>query len=439
MAILADAMASERGFSLAPGLRDDARLEAHVAEAARCADPTRRNAHLARALLERAIDAQTERVFSLGTVGKDTLTVLTAIDFVGSDAEGEPGDEDSSTKSSKARHDETEKALAELEGVVGLDGVKDFVRSLRAQLLVEKERVAAGLPSGGGGVLHMVFAGNPGTGKTTVARIIANLLKALGVLRKGHLVEADRSSLVAGYSGQTALKTKAVVAEALGGVLFVDEAYALVSGDRDAFGKEALDTLMKEMEDHRSDLVVIAAGYNDEMRELLAANPGMESRFPTTLRFADYDARELMAIADAILKPQRLTLGEGAPRAARAPLRGGNRGKSRGAEGEQRARRAQPAGGGEARAGAAPGGDQTRQESGGPHHAHRRGLRGGVRRAAAEKERGGEEEGLLHVMRFPCVWVARVVRAYDARVGKREGWVLGTWGMNEDARSPRGS
>ena len=209
----------------------------------------------------------------------------------------------------------TEKALADLEKVVGLDGVKDFIKSLRAQLLVEKERVAAGLPSAGGGVLHMVFAGNPGTGKTTVARIVANLLRALGVLRRGHLVEADRSSLVAGYSGQTALKTKAVVQEALGGGLFVDEAYALVSGDRDSFGKEALDTLMKEMEDHRSDLVVIAAGYNDEMRDLLAANPGMESRFPTTLRFLDYDAPELMAIADAILRPQRLTLGEGAPAA----------------------------------------------------------------------------------------------------------------------------
>ena len=310
VAILVDAMASERGFALAPGLRDDARLEAHVAEAARCADPARRNAHLARSLLERAIDAQTERVFSLGTVGKDTLTVLTVGDFIGTTDGGEAGN-DGDVCLTKAQ-DETEKALLELERVVGLDGVKDFVRSLRAQLLVEKERVSLGLPSGGGGVLHMVFAGNPGTGKTTVARIIANLLKALGVLRKGHLVEADRSSLVAGYSGQTALKTKAVVAEALGGVLFVDEAYALVSGDRDAFGKEALDTLMKEMEDHRSDLVVIAAGYNDEMRDLLAANPGMESRFPTTLRFADYDARELMAIADSILQPQRLTLGEGA-------------------------------------------------------------------------------------------------------------------------------
>ena len=310
VAILVDAMASERGFALAPGLRDDARLEAHVAEAARCADPARRNAHLARSLLERAIDAQTERVFSLGTVGKDTLTVLTVGDFIGP-TDGASAGNDGDVCLTKAQ-DETEKALLELERVVGLDGVKDFVRSLRAQLLVEKERVSLGLPSGGGGVLHMVFAGNPGTGKTTVARIIANLLKALGVLRKGHLVEADRSSLVAGYSGQTALKTKAVVNEALGGVLFVDEAYALVSGDRDAFGKEALDTLMKEMEDHRSDLVVIAAGYNDEMRDLLAANPGMESRFPTTLRFADYDARELMKIADSILRPQKLTLGEGA-------------------------------------------------------------------------------------------------------------------------------
>jgi stage V sporulation protein K len=156
--------------------------------------------------------------------------------------------------------------------------------------MVEKERVALGLPSTGGGALHMVFAGNPGTGKTTVARIVANLLRALGVLRRGHLVEADRSSLVAGYSGQTALKTKAVVAEALGGVLFVDEAYALVSGDRDSFGKEALDTLMKEMEDHREDLVVIAAGYIVEMKDLLQQNPGMESRFPTTLHFADYTA-----------------------------------------------------------------------------------------------------------------------------------------------------
>ena len=336
---LLDRMASDRGFSLARGLREDKRLEAHVAEAARCADPTRRNAHLARALLEAAINAQTERVFSLGTIGKDTLTVLTCADFVGRDAAEGGASDGAAAEGGDARRmrDDTEKALADLEKVVGLDGVKDFIKSLRAQLLVEKERVAAGLPSAGGGVLHMVFAGNPGTGKTTVARIVANLLRALGVLRRGHLVEADRSSLVAGYSGQTALKTKAVVQEALGGVLFVDEAYALVSGDRDSFGKEALDTLMKEMEDHREDLVVIAAGYIVEMKDLLAANPGMESRFPTTLHFADYTAPELMKIAEAALEPQKMKLGEGAAEllathfeteiATRAPEQKGSNGR----------------------------------------------------------------------------------------------------------------
>ena len=297
----------ERGFTLADGLVDDRRLESHVAEAARCADPTRRNAHLARSLLEAAINRQTERVFTLGTIGKDTLTQLSLGDFLGeADSEGAVAGSDA-----QRMQDDTEKALADLEKVVGLDGVKDFIKSLRAQLLVEKERVAAGLPSTGGASSIWSSPGTRARGKTTVARIIANLLRALGVLRRGHLVEADRSSLVAGYSGQTALKTKAVVQEALGGVLFVDEAYALVSGERDSFGKEALDTLMKEMEDHREDLVVIAAGYNDEMKELLAANPGMESRFPT-LHFADYSPAELMKIAEAVLEPQRMKLGDGA-------------------------------------------------------------------------------------------------------------------------------
>ena len=307
---LIDTMATERGFSLAIGLKNDPSLEHIAAEAGRRAEYTRKNAHLARALLEQAIDRQTERVFTLGTVGKDSLTILEKCDFVRDTG----GDESSATYSASAlrmQHD-TATAVSELENIVGLRSVKEFIISLRAHLLVEKERVAAGLPSAGGGALHMIFVGNPGTGKTTVARIVANLMRALGVLRRGHLVEADRSSLVAGYSGQTALKTKAVVQDALGGVLFLDEAYALVSGDNDSFGKEALETLMKEMEDHREDLVVIAAGYAAEMKGLLEANPGLESRFPTTLHFADYSAVELMKIADSVLEPQKMKLGSGA-------------------------------------------------------------------------------------------------------------------------------
>ena len=312
---LIDRMATERGFTLAAGLKNDPMFEHAVAEAERCAARSRKNAHLARALLEQAIDRQTERVFTLGTLGKDSLTILEKCDFITDDSQVRSRENESNTAYSASAlrmQQDTATAIAELENIVGLKSVKEFIMSLRAQLLVEKERVAAGLPSTGGGVLHMIFTGNPGTGKTTVARIVANLMRALGVIRRGHLVEADRSSLVAGYSGQTALKTKSVVQEALGGVLFVDEAYALVSGENDSFGKEALDTLMKEMEDHREDLVVIAAGYVAEMRALLAANPGLESRFPTTLHFADYSPVELMKIAERVLEPQKMKFGSGA-------------------------------------------------------------------------------------------------------------------------------
>merc|ERR1719261_183238 len=194
-----------------------------------------------------------------------------------------------------SRDQEIQAALSKLDKVVGLQGVKRFIRSLHAQLRTEAERRDAGLVvSGGAGSLHMIFSGNPGTGKTTVARIVAELLTAMGLLRKGHMVEADRAALVAGYSGQTALKTRQVVEQAMGGVLFVDEAYALVSEDgKDSFGKEALDTLIKMIEDRRSDLVVILAGYPDEMQRLVASNPGVRSRFPTQVLFEDYTEDEL--------------------------------------------------------------------------------------------------------------------------------------------------
>jgi AAA+ superfamily predicted ATPase len=191
-----------------------------------------------------------------------------------------------------------EELLAELDGLTGLGAVKREIHKQAAVLRIEGLRKEAGL---GQPTItrHLVFNGNPGTGKTTVARLVAGIYRALGLLSKGQLIEVDRSELVAGYLGQTAEKTSAVVKSALGGVLFIDEAYSLAG---DQYGKEAIDTLVKEMEDQRNDLVVIVAGYPGPMAGFIAENPGLESRFRTTLDFADYTDEELVTIFGSMAK-----------------------------------------------------------------------------------------------------------------------------------------
>ena len=202
--------------------------------------------------------------------------------------------------------------LGELDQLVGVEEVKAELRSLlnllRVQQLRRKERMAVSEVG-----CHLVFAGNPGTGKTTVARILARELHRIGYCRTDRLVEVDRSGLVAGFSGQTALKVEQVVESALGGVLFIDEAYSLASRQQGQdLGQEAVDALLKLMEDHRNNLVVIAAGYPQEMEVFLDSNPGLRSRFSRVISFRDYDVRELLLIFLGMLRDAELELEQSA-------------------------------------------------------------------------------------------------------------------------------
>ena len=228
----------------------------------------------------------------------------------------ELAEEEKPSDDAKDPAEELDEALADLDGLTGMENIKQEVRSLVNFLSVQRQRKDAGLPTTALS-LHMVFTGNPGTGKTTVARIMGRILGAMGILKKGHLIETDRSGLVAEYAGQTGPKTNKKIDEALDGVLFIDEAYSLVaeSGD-DPYGSEAVQALLKRIEDDRDRLVVILAGYPEQIESLLASNPGLSSRFPRKFLFEDFRASELGQIFEMMCRKNHYRL----PAATRAKL-----------------------------------------------------------------------------------------------------------------------
>ena len=249
-------------------------------------------------------------------MGRDLGDVLHYFIPEASDAPAPDGKADEPSSEPKLT---LEDAMAELDQLIGLDTVKQEVRTLANFLTIQKKRDEAGLPATKLS-LHMVFHGNPGTGKTTVARIVGKIFGAMGVLQKGHLIETDRSGMVAEYAGQTGPKSNKKIDEALDGVLFIDEAYTLISREgEDPFGHEAVQTLLKRMEDDRKRLVVILAGYPREMDALLKSNPGLSSRFSRKLEFVDYTPLEMAQIFGLMIGKNHYEMG---PRARAKVLLG---------------------------------------------------------------------------------------------------------------------
>lgn len=278
-----------KGFTIEETAREVLKEQIHIAH--KTASAHSGNGRMVRNIIEKILRNQSARIASQEDISIHGLTEILA--------------EDIETEGHGTENYDLEKVLS---GIIGLDEVKTYVRSLYARLRVQKERKKIGLHTDDTQSLHMIFKGNPGTGKTMLARTIADVLYHIGVIKTNKLIETDRAGLVAGYVGQTAIKTTEKVTEALDGVLFIDEAYSLSQGSENDFGREAIDTLVKLMDDKRERLVVILAGYSRKMDEFLKTNPGLRSRFPNIVEFSDYTPEELMLIANHFYSGRKYVL-----------------------------------------------------------------------------------------------------------------------------------
>ncbi len=278
--LIFDKMVEKRGFKVSPEAREAAKDK--ILYTMKTATTHPGNARMVRNLIDEIIRTQSTRIASKEDVEIGDVNMILPEDV-------------GKTKEMEETNFDYEK---EFENIIGLETVKNYIRMLAARIQIMNERKKLGMVVNTEQSLHMIFKGNPGTGKTMMARIVANLLNKLGVISSNKLVETDRAGLVAGYIGQTAMKTTEKVKEAFGGVLFIDEAYSLTQGGENDFGKEAIDTLIKLMDDNRDKLVVILAGYSKEMTDFMDANSGLVSRFPNIVEFEDYTVEQLLIIAE---------------------------------------------------------------------------------------------------------------------------------------------